>query len=126
MKSSPAEWELDEAEIASVTSEDLHEHRPNRWQGSKSTWRTLTEEERLLWQSMSKLRDQDLAVHLYNAFVLKKRGKNPATAQDLMIKTVRELFAAAILLKTQHFTGQRLQNVNCPLGRWTGRNLGAS
>lgn len=82
--------ELDSDEIASIASEDLHEHRPNRWTGPKSTWRALTEEERLLWQSMKRLGDQDLALHLYNAFALKKRARDPSTAQDLTIQTVRQ------------------------------------
>lgn len=90
MESSSARWDLDAHEIASIASEDLHDHRPNRWRGPKSSWRTLTEEDRLLWQSMKSLQDQDLAVHLYNAFALKKRGKDAATAQDLTVKMVSE------------------------------------
>ncbi|KAI9171679.1 hypothetical protein HJFPF1_01166 [Paramyrothecium foliicola] len=81
------EWDLDSDEIASVASDELHENRPNRWTGPKSTWRTLTAEERLLWQSLKQLRDQDLAAHLYNAFALKKRGRNPETAPDLLVQT---------------------------------------
>lgn len=88
MEASATTWELDSDEIASIASEDLHEHRPNRWAGAKSTWRTLTEEDRLLWQSMKQIKDQDLAVHLYNAFALKRRGRNPETAQDLVVRTV--------------------------------------
>jgi hypothetical protein len=88
MESSATAWELDSDEIASIASEDLHAHRPNRWTGPKSTWRTLTEEDRLLWQSMKQIQDQDLAVHLYNAFALKRRSQNAATAQDLVVTTV--------------------------------------
>ncbi|KAF4125069.1 RNA polymerase I specific transcription initiation factor [Geosmithia morbida] len=81
------QWkELDNDEIASVASEDLHKNRPNRWRGAKSTWRALTEEERRLWWSMRRLGDQDLSIHLYNAFALKKQGKDPATAQDLTVQ----------------------------------------
>ncbi|KAH7156351.1 hypothetical protein EDB81DRAFT_867454 [Dactylonectria macrodidyma] len=86
MESSSANWELDSDEIASIASEDLHEHRPNRWTGAKSSWRTLTEEERLLWQSMKRLQDNDLSAHLYNAFALKRRGRDAVTAKDLMIR----------------------------------------
>lgn len=95
MESSATAWELDSDEIASIASEDLHEHRPNRWTGPKSTWRTLTEEDRLVWQSMKQIQDQDLAVHLYNAFALKRRSQNAATAQDLVVTTVSrsQLFA---------------------------------
>lgn len=84
----PPTWDLDSDEIASVTSEDLHDNRPNRWTGPKSTWRTLTEEERLLWRSMRQLAGKDLAAHLYDAFALKRQGKDPATAPSLTVKTV--------------------------------------
>ncbi|KAK2590021.1 hypothetical protein QQS21_012299 [Conoideocrella luteorostrata] len=85
-----AVWEdLDTDEIASVTSEDLYENRPNRWRGAKSTWRTYTKEERTLWRSMRQLVDQDLAVHLYDAFALKRQGKggDATTARALTVKT---------------------------------------
>ncbi|KAM0440997.1 hypothetical protein ACHAPT_000302 [Fusarium lateritium] len=87
MEASATAWELDSDEIASIASEDLHENRPNRWTGPKSTWRTLTEEDRLLWQSMKQLQDQDLSVHLYNAFALKRRSRDAESALDLMVKT---------------------------------------
>lgn len=88
MEASSANWELDSDEIASIASEDLHQHRPNRWTGAKSSWRTLTEEERLLWQSMKQLQDHDLAAHLYNAFALKRRGRDAVTAKDVMVRMV--------------------------------------
>jgi hypothetical protein len=87
-QTSATAWDLDKDEIASIASDELHQSRPNRWTGPKSTWRTLTEEERLLWQSMKRLEDQDLAIHLYNTFALKKRGKDPETAQDLIVQNV--------------------------------------
>ncbi|KAM3516281.1 hypothetical protein MY11210_000040 [Beauveria gryllotalpidicola] len=80
-------WDLDSDEIASIASEELHENRPNRWRGSKATWRYVTDEERMLWRSMKQLQDEDLGVHLYNAFVLKKRATNPETARDLVFQT---------------------------------------
>ncbi|KAK5992698.1 hypothetical protein PT974_06113 [Cladobotryum mycophilum] len=83
-RSSP-DWDLDSDEIASVTSQDLHDNRPNRWTGSQATWRDITVEERRLWRSMKMMEDQDLAIHLYNAHALKRRGKNPETAQDVTI-----------------------------------------
>ncbi|KAH6900360.1 hypothetical protein B0T10DRAFT_600649 [Thelonectria olida] len=86
MESHPANWELDSDEIASVASEDLYKNRPNRWTGPKSSWRTLTEEDRMLWHSMRQLKDQDLALHLYNAFGLKRWGRDATMAQDLMIR----------------------------------------
>lgn len=92
-----AEWEdIDTDEVASVASEDLHEHRPNRWRGPPASWRELTREERTLWRSMKQLQDQDLAVHLYNVFALKRRGRDPATAADVTIKTVRSPSSRAV------------------------------
>ncbi len=81
-------WDLDSDEIASIASEELHENRPNRWKGPKSTWRHFTEEERMLWRSMKQLQDEDLGVHLYNAFALKQRATNPETARDLVLQMV--------------------------------------
>lgn len=91
-QTSATAWDLDKDEIASIASDELHQNRPNRWTGPKSTWRTLTEEERLLWQSMKRLEDQDLAIHLYNTFALKKRGRDPETAQDLIVQNVTPSF----------------------------------
>ncbi|KAL6904588.1 RNA polymerase I-specific transcription initiation factor domain-containing protein [Trichoderma evansii] len=85
MDRSSLEWDLDSDEIASVTSQDLHDNRPNRWTGQQRTWQRMTAEERRLWQSMEGVEDQDLAVHLYNAFALKKRGKDSKTAQDVTV-----------------------------------------
>ncbi|KAG6117389.1 hypothetical protein E4U13_001163 [Claviceps humidiphila] len=81
------QWEeLDSDDIASVMSEDLYEYRPNRWTGPRSTWRALVREERMLWRSMQQVVDQDLAVHLYNAFALKRRDLDARTAQGLTMK----------------------------------------
>ncbi|UNI23426.1 hypothetical protein JDV02_009244 [Purpureocillium takamizusanense] len=82
----PVRWDLDSDEIASVASEDLYRNRPNRWTGPKSSWRALTAEERHLWRSMRQLEHQDLAVHLYDAFALKRQGRDPATARMLTIQ----------------------------------------
>ncbi|KJZ77338.1 hypothetical protein HIM_03062 [Hirsutella minnesotensis 3608] len=79
-------WNLDSDEIASVTSEDLHENRPNRWIGAKSSWRHLTAEERQLWRSMQQLQGQDLAVHLYDAFALRS-CRDPETLRGLTVRT---------------------------------------
>lgn len=81
-------WDLESDEIASVTSEDLHANRSNRWTGPNPSWRTLTAEERLLWRSMQQLHNQDLALHLYDAFALKRAGRDGGTARSLTIRTV--------------------------------------
>ncbi|KAK2030168.1 RNA polymerase I-specific transcription initiation factor [Colletotrichum zoysiae] len=86
MTANEESWDLDTDEIRSVDSEELYETRPNRWKGSKSTWYTYTQEERLLYRSMEKQRDRDLSVHLYNAFALKHRPVRPtatATAEPV-------------------------------------------
>ncbi|KAJ2964521.1 hypothetical protein NQ176_g10792 [Zarea fungicola] len=83
MSQPEATWDLNDDEIASIASEELHENRPNRWKGAKSTWRHFAQEERMLWRSMKQLQDENLGLHLYNAYALKRRAANPATAPDL-------------------------------------------
>jgi hypothetical protein len=83
------EWgDLDSDDIASVASDELHAHRPNRWTGAPSTWRNLTKDERMLWQSVARLRNEDLGVHLYNAFALKRQAKEPEGRKLLTVVTV--------------------------------------
>ena len=67
------EWDKTTASIASLSSDDLYESRPNRWRGPASTWRTFTHEDRSVYEALEARRRGDLAVHLYNAFAL--RGK---------------------------------------------------
>jgi hypothetical protein len=66
------QWDKSTSEIQSEDSDDLHENRPNRWKGPSSSWRTITEEDRLTHNALERLRNQDLSVHLYNAFKLKQ------------------------------------------------------
>ena len=124
------EWDLASDEIASVASDELYDNRPNRWTGPKSSWRTLTEEERLQWQSLKQLRDQDLAVHLYDAFALKRRGRNAETAQDLLVQTVSNniLVAGMLALRAQPgFTQFELKAaLTCLIGRWSGSHMGTT
>ncbi|KAF9870251.1 putative RNA polymerase I specific transcription initiation factor [Colletotrichum karsti] len=86
MTANEESWDLDSDEIRSIDSDELRETRPNRWKGSAATWRTLTEEERLLHRSMEQLRNRDLSVHLYNTFAVKNRkiqaNSNSATDPD--------------------------------------------
>lgn len=128
MEASAPAWELDSDEIASIASEDLYEHRPNRWKGPQSTWRTLTEEDRLLWQSMKQLQDQDLAFHLYNVFALKRRGQDAATAQDLMVITVSWMPAYNASSHNRHnaFLQEQHWADHCLIGKWRRGNLGTS
>jgi len=47
------------------------EDRENRFQGSESTWRHITQDERDLAASLDQQRANDLSIHLYNAHALK-------------------------------------------------------
>lgn len=124
------EWDLASDEIASVASDELHDNRPNRWTGPKSSWRTLTEEERLQWQSLKQLRDQDLAVHLYDAFALKRRGRNAETAQDLLVQTVSNKEPGAGMLALEAQSGfmqfESKAALTCLIGRWPGSYMGTA
>ncbi|KAL2402934.1 hypothetical protein ABEF93_006122 [Exophiala dermatitidis] len=48
--------------------------RPNRYFGPASTWRSWTEQERTVALSLDRVRSQDLSVHLFNAFWLKRKA----------------------------------------------------
>jgi hypothetical protein len=86
---------LDDSDIASIASDDLHAHRPNRWTGPASTWRALTEDERLLWHAYEKAEDANLGIHLYNVFTLRKRAQDPETRDDVTVQLVSlALFAS--------------------------------
>lgn len=47
--------------------------RPNKYHGPPSTWRSWTEQERLLAASLDQIRAADLSIHLYNAHAMKRR-----------------------------------------------------
>ncbi|KAH6692655.1 hypothetical protein F5X68DRAFT_259269 [Plectosphaerella plurivora] len=67
------DWNYDTDEIRSIDSDELYETRPNRWRGAPSTWRTLTEEDRLLHNALTQSRNQNLSIHLYNAAALRRQ-----------------------------------------------------
>lgn len=67
------DWEKDTDEIESLDSDELRAQRPNRWTGARSSWRTLTEQDRLTYTALEGVRNQDLSIHLYNAHALKRR-----------------------------------------------------
>lgn len=62
----------DTASIASRDSDDLAARRPNRWRGNPRAWQHITELDRAVVAAMGRTRDRDLAVHLYNAFHMKR------------------------------------------------------
>lgn len=73
-----SEWDdKSTSEIQSEDSDNLFASRPNRWRGPSQSWRTLTEEDRLTHTALERLRNQDLSLHLYNAFAL----RNPNALQ---------------------------------------------
>jgi hypothetical protein len=84
MESSIDASDVDDDFEKSVTSLEASEsNRPNRFKGPRSTWRMLTEEERLVSSSMTQLRDQDLSIHLYNAHVMRRRHYDLESASKL-------------------------------------------
>lgn len=66
------DWDKSTSEIQSEDSDELFDNRPNRWRGPPQSWRTITEEDRLTYNALSRLRNQDLSVHLYNASTLSR------------------------------------------------------
>ncbi|KAI9743576.1 MAG: hypothetical protein M1818_002891 [Claussenomyces sp. TS43310] len=61
----------------SVASDDSYSSEEERkYEGPKSNWRSFTEDERALTASLLRLRDQDLALHLYNAHFLKQNNRD--------------------------------------------------
>ncbi|KAI9659728.1 MAG: hypothetical protein M1831_003626 [Alyxoria varia] len=52
------------------------EFRPSslRWQGSKSKWRRLTQNDRILIDSLDRLENDDLSAHLYNTHAIKRQA----------------------------------------------------
>lgn len=86
------DWDKDTDEIKSVDSDELRANRPNRWTGAPSSWRTLTEQDRLTYTALEGVRNQDLSVHLYNAHALKRRlsfgeqdGRTPLNSRKVYI-----------------------------------------
>jgi hypothetical protein len=66
------DMDMDNIDVHSLDSEDLHEARPNRWRGHPEQWRKWTELDRATWTALENARKGDLAVHLYNAYGLRK------------------------------------------------------
>jgi hypothetical protein len=82
------EWDRDTDEVQSEASEDLYESRPNRWRGSSSAWRAITEQDRLEYTAMTKVRNQDLSIHLYNSFAVKHTQAASQGAEDAPLNQV--------------------------------------
>ncbi|KAI0190896.1 RNA polymerase I-specific transcription initiation factor-domain-containing protein [Xylaria flabelliformis] len=52
---------------------DVEDGRSNRWTGPSSTWQQLNSAEIDTLTALNELHNQDLSIHLYNAFALKHR-----------------------------------------------------
>jgi hypothetical protein len=65
---------------------ELEVERPNRWKGAPSTWQHLTAQEHGLASALDQQRNEDLAVHLYNAFALRQRARILMEDPDSTIK----------------------------------------
>lgn len=76
------EWDKSTSEIQSEDSDELFNTRPNRWRGPQQSWRTLTEEDRLTYNAFERLRNEDLSVHLYNAFALRQAPRLPTLLES--------------------------------------------
>ncbi|KAI4185444.1 MAG: hypothetical protein LQ348_004365 [Seirophora lacunosa] len=71
-----------EEEAAPPLVRKAHTLRQNKYLGSHATWRDRTASERQIATSLDQLRAQDLSVHLYNFYSLKRRVIEPGPRQD--------------------------------------------
>ncbi|KAI0467201.1 RNA polymerase I-specific transcription initiation factor-domain-containing protein [Xylaria cf. heliscus] len=55
---------------------DAEDGRPNRWTGPPSTWQQLNSAEIDTLTALNEIHNQDLSIHLYNAFALKHRHRH--------------------------------------------------
>lgn len=74
METSGDEQNFVEESDGSISSiESSLSARPPKFTGAQSTWRQFTHEERLVSTTLTRLRNQDLSIHLYNAHSMKRR-----------------------------------------------------
>ncbi|KAK6820479.1 hypothetical protein PG987_014879 [Apiospora arundinis] len=81
----------------SSSDEDGDDHRPNRWDGPPSTWQDMNSQEIANSVALEETRNGDLAVHLYNAFALKRQGgvgRAPVPELDVNAQTGEAIRAA--------------------------------
>ena len=81
--------EIDNDEYLPDDDDDEEEEsRPNRWPGPASTWQTHTALDRQTWRALENVRRGDLAVHLYNAFGVRRglrRGPEVAEGDEVQV-----------------------------------------
>lgn len=108
------EWDKSTSEIQSEDSDELFESRPNRWRGLPQSWRTITEEDRLTYNALERLRNQDLSVHLYNASALRRTPQEANAGAGPVAEKVRRISmptqcwtTAGRLTRSQPLAGSR-------------------
>ncbi|KAK2736243.1 hypothetical protein FQN57_000841 [Myotisia sp. PD_48] len=77
IKAEDSDFEDDEYQQISSSDNEIIEEptRPNKYRGPRSTWRNWTKRERQEAAALELIQARDLSIHLYNAFMLKKRAK---------------------------------------------------
>jgi RNA polymerase I specific transcription initiation factor len=105
MESSNDASDVDDDSERSVNSFEASEaNRQNRFKGPRSTWRKLTEDERLVFTSMTQMRDQDLSVHLYNAHSMKRRHYDEESGSKLRPWASKVSFSIQLAMLQCHFS----------------------
>jgi hypothetical protein len=85
-------WIPDTHDDASLVDlEPPYGSRPNRWIGTNSSWRILTREDRFIFRSLEELRREDLAIHLYNVFSLKRQPRLAVTGGGEVKETTKSV-----------------------------------
>ncbi|KAI0200842.1 RNA polymerase I-specific transcription initiation factor-domain-containing protein [Astrocystis sublimbata] len=82
--------------IPASDDSDAADERPNRWKGPPSTWQQLNSAEIDTITALDDLRNQDLSVHLYNAFSLKHRHGKITKRKDVKSVSKQGVAAAGI------------------------------
>ncbi|KIW98695.1 uncharacterized protein Z519_00356 [Cladophialophora bantiana CBS 173.52] len=93
--------------------------RPNRFFGAASTWNSWTKVERTVALSLDRVRSQDLSIHLFNAFGLKRKLGQQSGREAKRSKKGKER-ASSILSTAAECDDERL------LGRGNGGRYGLS
>lgn len=126
-------WDFTNEELASIASDELHAHRPNRWTGAKSSWRELTRQDREIWETVKHGRSEDLSIHLYNAHALKRDANatkarvrmlyGKATQNSLLIPLQMQYQTKEKFIPRKHWTAWPLHPATIPRERLLKRTL---
>ncbi len=102
------EWDLDTDDVQSRDSDELYESRPNRWRGAGTAWLKMTEQDRLEAAALDQMRNQDLSIHLYNAYALKHQEAVPTreTPSVWVWDSCLDLFVVILSLTADPGSGQ--------------------